>query len=64
MIGGQIWLTSNWKSTHYNGGTAIPNITDNSAWAALTTGGYCNYDNDPTNVGTSGNEIKIVKFTA
>ncbi len=44
-IGTQTWLTSNLKTTHYADGTAITNVTDNSAWAALTTGAYCSYNN-------------------
>jgi uncharacterized protein (TIGR02145 family) len=44
-IGNQVWLQSNLKSTKYNDGTSIPNVTDNTAWAALTTPGYCSYNN-------------------
>lgn len=44
-IGNQVWLKSNWKCTKYNDGTSIPNVTDNAAWAALTTPGYCSYNN-------------------
>jgi len=44
-IGTQVWLQSNLKTTHYNEGTAIPNITGKTEWAALTTGAYCCYNN-------------------
>jgi uncharacterized protein (TIGR02145 family) len=44
-IGTQTWLTENLKTTLYNDGTAIPNVTDSIAWEALTTGAYCNYRN-------------------
>lgn len=44
-IGTQTWLTSNLKTTKYADGTAIPNVTGNLAWAALTTGAYCSYNN-------------------
>ena len=45
-IGTQVWMVENLKTTKYNDGTAIPNITDNSTWAALTTGAYCWNNND------------------
>ena len=45
-IGTQVWMTENLRVTHYNDGTPIPNVTDNAEWAALTTSGYCWYDND------------------
>ena len=53
-IGSQVWTTSNLKTTHYRNGTLIPNVTDNTAWAALSTGAYSNYNNDEANVATYG----------
>jgi uncharacterized protein (TIGR02145 family) len=50
-IGTQTWMAENLRTTQYNDGTAIPNVTDNDEWADLTTGAYCNYDNT-TNVDT------------
>jgi uncharacterized protein (TIGR02145 family) len=44
-IGTQIWMVENLRTTKYRDGTAIPNVTDNTAWEALTTGAYCNYIN-------------------
>lgn len=44
-IGTQTWMAENLRTTKYNDGTAIPNITDNSEWGTLKTGGYCNYNN-------------------
>jgi uncharacterized protein (TIGR02145 family) len=44
-IGTQVWMVENLKTTRYNDGTAIPLVTDNTAWAALTTPGYCWYNN-------------------
>ncbi len=45
-IGNQWWMAENLKVTHYRNGDAIPNVTDNTAWEGLTTGAYCNYNND------------------
>jgi uncharacterized protein (TIGR02145 family) len=42
------------KSIKYNDGTAIPNVTDATAWSELTTGALCDYDNTPSNSETYG----------
>lgn len=49
-IGSQVWLLQNWKCTKLNNGTLIPTVTDNTAWANLTTLGKCAYNNDENNV--------------
>ena len=46
LIGGQCWMGENLKVTHYRNGDPIPNVTDNSSWSMLSTGAYCNYDNN------------------
>jgi uncharacterized protein (TIGR02145 family) len=46
LIGEQVWMTENLKTTKYNDGAAIPLITDNTAWQTDTIGAYCWYDND------------------
>jgi uncharacterized protein (TIGR02145 family) len=48
-IGTQVWMVENLKSTRYNNGNAIPNITDANVWSNLTTGAYSNYNNDKNN---------------
>ena len=53
-IGTQTWFAENLKTTTYNDGTAIPNVTDATAWAALTTGAQCDYANTPANTTTYG----------
>jgi len=53
-IGTQIWMVENLKTTHYSDGSPIPNISNNTAWANLATGAYCNYNNDTNNVITYG----------
>lgn len=49
-IGTQEWLADNLCETKYRNGDTIPEVTDNSAWAALTTGALCAYNNDWSNV--------------
>lgn len=49
IIGEQCWMAENLKTTKYNDGTAIPLVTDQTAWSNLTTSGYCWYNNDAAN---------------
>lgn len=49
IIGTQIWLTSDLKTTHYRDGSVIPNVVDNATWSQLTTDGMCYYNNDSKN---------------
>ena len=46
IIGPETWMAENLRTTKFNDGTDIPNVTDNSVWEALTTGAYCWYNND------------------
>jgi uncharacterized protein (TIGR02145 family) len=48
-IGQQVWATINLNVTTYRDGTPIPQVTDPTAWASLTTGAWCYYNNDPAN---------------
>ena len=48
-IGIQVWLAENLCETKYRDGSLIPIVTDNTAWAALTTGAMCYYNNDINN---------------
>ena len=43
------WSTTNLDVTTYRNGDPIPEVTDETAWASLTTGAWCYYDNDPAN---------------
>jgi uncharacterized protein (TIGR02145 family) len=53
-IGTQVWLKENLKTTKYNDGTTIPNITVDTTWATITSGAYCDYLNTSTNSTTYG----------
>ena len=48
-IGTQVWTNKNLDVTTYRDGTPIPEVTDPAAWAALTTGAWCYYNNDSAN---------------
>lgn len=54
-IGTQEWLADNLSETKYRNGDLIPEVTDNTAWAALTTGARCSYNNDESNAFTTTN---------
>lgn len=47
IVGSQIWMAENLKTTRFPDGTVIPLTEDASAWRNLTTPGYCWYNNDP-----------------
>jgi uncharacterized protein (TIGR02145 family) len=53
-IGDQWWMAENLKVTRYQNGDSIPNVTEYTQWTNLTTGAYCNFNNDTTNVSTYG----------
>ncbi len=50
-IGTQVWMKQNLKTTHYNDGEAIPNVTNNNIWSTMATGAYAWYNNDKVNWG-------------
>lgn len=49
-VGNQEYLADNLAETKYRNGDTIPEVTNNAAWAALTTGALCAYNNDWNNV--------------
>ena len=53
-IGTQIWTGCNLDVATYRNGDPIPEVTDPTAWAALTTGGWCWHNNDSLNGTTYG----------
>jgi uncharacterized protein (TIGR02145 family) len=46
QIGEQCWMKENLKTTNFNNGTAIPNVTDALEWKLLSTASYAWYDNN------------------
>ncbi len=45
----QVWMCKNLDVDYYRDGTPIPQITDPTQWAALTTGAWCWYANASAN---------------
>jgi len=45
VIGSQVWMAENLRTTHLNDGTEIPLVESDTAWANLKTPGYCWYGN-------------------
>lgn len=48
VIGTQQWMNKNLDVAFYRNGDPIPQVTNSTAWAALTTGAWCYYNNDST----------------
>jgi len=49
VIGTQQWMEKNLDVMTYRNGDIIPQVTDPTAWEALTTGAWCWYDNSAAN---------------
>ena len=49
VIGTQQWMRENLDVVTYRNGDVIPQETDPTAWAALTSGAWCYYNNDVAN---------------
>jgi uncharacterized protein (TIGR02145 family) len=45
VIGTQVWMAENLKTTRLNDGTEIPLVTSDTAWSNLRSPGYCWYGN-------------------
>lgn len=44
-IGNQVWTVENLRTTKYNDGTNIPNVTGKVEWSELSSGAYCYFYN-------------------
>ncbi len=49
QICNKTWTSKNLIVTKYKNGDPIPQVTNPSQWAQLTTGAWCYYNNDPSN---------------
>jgi len=49
VIGTQQWMRENLDVLTYRNGDIISQVTNTTAWAALTTGAWCYYNNDVAN---------------
>jgi len=53
-IGEQVWMAENLRTTTYNDGEEIPNVTDSYEWINLSKGAYAWYENDYSKANTYG----------
>ena len=53
-IGTQIWSNKNLDVSTYRNGDPIPEVQDKTAWANLTTGAWCYYENKTSKGSTYG----------
>lgn len=49
-IGTEVWMQENLRTTHFNDGGSIPEVTDYLTWINLTTPALCAYDNNHYNL--------------
>lgn len=54
VIGSQVWLAENLKTTKYTNGVSISLVIDSEEWASLSSAAYCWYDNHPDFKNTYG----------
>lgn len=45
-IGEQCWMAENLRTSQNNDGTPIPNVIEGPVWGTMTSGAWCNFDND------------------
>jgi len=53
-IGTQTWTTKNLDVTTYRNGEVIPQVQDANAWANISTGAWCYYENNTANGSSYG----------
>jgi uncharacterized protein (TIGR02145 family) len=53
-IGRQVWTVENLRTTRFNDGTLIPQISDNQEWKDARSPAFCLYENKPENKEPAG----------
>lgn len=48
QIGNQEWMAENLRTTRYSNGDTLSHCIENWRWYSITTGAWCNYNNDPS----------------
>lgn len=46
VIGSQVWMALNLRTTRYNNGDPVPLVTDDAEWENTGEGAFCYYSND------------------
>jgi len=62
MIGNQLWMAENLKTTHYNDGTPIPSGYFNLDWVKLRTGAYSTYPYNNDSISQATCELDCSKI--
>jgi|WetSurSiteA1Bulk_404760.scaffolds.fasta_scaffold00146_7 uncharacterized protein (TIGR02145 family) len=44
LIGQQVWMAENLRTTHTHDGIAVPRVIEHLSWSGLSTPGYCWYE--------------------
>jgi uncharacterized protein (TIGR02145 family) len=63
IIGTQIWMAENLRTTKYRNGDPIPNITNGTTWPSLVSGAYCDFNNNAINGITYGHLYNFYTIT-
>jgi uncharacterized protein (TIGR02145 family) len=58
VIGSQVWMKENLKTTHYKNGNIIPNILSDAQWQIMGNGACADYNNDLTKTAIYGKLYK------
>jgi uncharacterized protein (TIGR02145 family) len=46
IIGEQVWMAKNLRTTRLNNGATIPNVINGTEWSGMSTPAYCWFNND------------------